>query len=101
MATMAPPQPVQTNPPDPAKLEQFMHKMVGDMAAAMSGSLVITGVKLGLYGKLAEIGPSTSQELADRLSLDERYVREWLSAQAASGFVDYDGLSVNLCCSTA
>lgn len=90
MATMAPPQPVQTLQPDPAKLEQFMHKMVGDMAAAMSGSLVITGVKLGLYGKLAEMGPATSSELADRLNLDERYVREWLSAQAASNFVDYD-----------
>jgi SAM-dependent methyltransferase len=93
MATMAPPQPVETLQPDPAKLEQFMHKMVGDMAAAMSGSLVITGVKLGLYGKLAEMGPTTSRELADRLNLDERYVREWLSAQAASEFVDYDALS--------
>ena len=90
MATMAPPQPVQTLQPDPAKLESFMHKMVGDMAAAMSGSLVITGVKLGLYGKLSELGQATSGELADRLGLDERYVREWLSAQAASGFVDYD-----------
>ena len=90
MATMAPPQPVETLQPDMAKLEQFMHKMVGDMAAAMSGSLVITGVKLGLYQKLAEIGPATSRDLADRLNLDERYVREWLSAQAASGFVDYD-----------
>jgi 2-polyprenyl-3-methyl-5-hydroxy-6-metoxy-1,4-benzoquinol methylase len=90
MATMAPPQPVQTLQPDPAKLEQFMHKMVGDMAAAMSGSLVITGVKLGLYGKLAQIGPASSHQLADTLNLDERYVREWLSAQAASGFVDYD-----------
>jgi SAM-dependent methyltransferase len=93
MATMAPPQPVETLQPDPAKLEQFMHKMVGDMGAAMSGSLVITGVKLGLYGKLAEIGPASSRELADRLDLDERYVREWLSAQAASGFVDYDSSS--------
>lgn len=93
MATMAPPQPAETLQPDPAKLEQFMHKMVGDMAAAMSGSLVITGVKLGLYGKLAEIGAATSRELADRLKLDERYVREWLSAQAASGFVDYDASS--------
>jgi SAM-dependent methyltransferase len=64
--------------------------MVGDMGAAMSGSLVITGYKLGLYGKLAEIGPATSSQLADALGLDERYVREWLSAQAASGFVDYD-----------
>ena len=90
MATMAPPQPVQTFQPDPAKLEHFMHKMVGDMAAAMSGSLVITGVKLGLYAKLSELGRATSRELADRLGLDERYVREWLSAQAASGFVDYD-----------
>jgi len=93
MATMAPPQPVHTLQPDPAKLEQFMFKMVGDMAAAMSGSLVITGVKLGLYGKLAEIGPASSRQLADELNLDERYVREWLSAQAASGFVDYDATS--------
>jgi SAM-dependent methyltransferase len=64
--------------------------MVGDMGAAMSGSLVITGTKLGLYKALAEIGPATSSELAKHLGLDERYVREWLSAQAASGFVDYD-----------
>jgi SAM-dependent methyltransferase len=90
MATIAPPQPVQSRQPDPAKLETFMHKMVSDMGAAMSGSLVITGYKLGLYPKLAEIGPSTSDDLADALGLDERYVREWLSAQAASGFVDFD-----------
>lgn len=90
MATMAPPQPVQTLQPDPAKLEHFMHKMVGDMAAAMSGSLVITGVKLGLYDKLSKMGPARSEELASALNLDERYVREWLCAQAASGFVDYD-----------
>lgn len=67
-----------------------MHKMVGDMAAAMSGSLVITGAKLGLYKALAELGAATSSQLAERLRLDERYVREWLSAQAASGFVDYE-----------
>jgi SAM-dependent methyltransferase len=76
--------------PDPQKLEDFMHKIVGDMAAAMSGSLVITGTKLGLYKALADQGAATSAELAERLGLDERYVREWLSAQAASGFVDYD-----------
>ncbi|HET8750619.1 MAG TPA: class I SAM-dependent methyltransferase [Sphingomicrobium sp.] len=90
MATMAPPRPTHVQEPDAAKLEQFMHKIVGDMAAAMSGSLVITGAKLGLYKALAELGPSTSQQLADKLNLDERYVREWLSAQAASGFVEYD-----------
>jgi SAM-dependent methyltransferase len=90
MATIAPPRPEQTMQPDPQKLEQFMHKMVGDMGAAMSGSLVITGTKLGLYKALAEIGPATSAELAKHLGLDERYVREWLSAQAASGFVEYE-----------
>ena len=90
MATIAPPQPVQTGEPDPHKLEEFMHKMVGDMGAAMSGSLVITGTKLGLYKALNEGGPATSAALAERTGLDERYLREWLSAQAASGFVDYD-----------
>lgn len=75
---------------DPQKLEAFMGKMVGDMGAALSGSLVITGVKLGLYRTLAEIGPATSHELAERAGISDRYAREWLSAQAASGFVDYD-----------
>lgn len=90
MATTAPPQPALTTAPEMQKLEQFMNKLVGDMGAAMSGSLVITGAKLGLYKALAEMGPATSDELANRLGLDERYVREWLSAQAASGFIDYD-----------
>ncbi|HEY0324930.1 MAG TPA: methyltransferase domain-containing protein [Allosphingosinicella sp.] len=75
---------------DPDKLEAFMGKMVGDMSAAISGALVVLGDKLGLYRALAEIGPATSQDLADRTGLAERYVREWLAAQAASGFVDYD-----------
>ena len=75
---------------DPQKLEQFMGKMVTDMSAAMSGPLVIMGVKLGLYKALAEGGAKTSQQLAETTGIRERYVREWLAAQAASGFVDYD-----------
>lgn len=75
---------------DDVKLHAFMGKMVGDMGAAMSGALVIVGAKLGLYKALAEIGPATSEALAARTGLAERYVREWLAAQAASGFVDYD-----------
>src|SRR4051812_950245 len=75
---------------DSDKLHAFMGKMVGDMGAAMSGALVITSAKLGLYRTLADMGPATSGELAERLGLSERYVREWLAAQAASGFVDYD-----------
>jgi len=74
---------------DHIKLEAFMGKMIGDMSAAMSGALVIVGAKSGLYKALAR-GPATSAELAERSGLFERYVREWLAAQAASGFVDYD-----------
>lgn len=74
---------------DHTKLEAFMGKMVGDMSAAMSGALVVVGAKSGLYKALAR-GPATSAELAERSGLFERYVREWLAAQATSGFVDYD-----------
>jgi 2-polyprenyl-3-methyl-5-hydroxy-6-metoxy-1,4-benzoquinol methylase len=75
---------------DEAKLEEFLGKMVGDMGAAVSAALVLTGDKLGLYKALASDGPLTSEELAKRTGTTERYVREWLSAQAASGYVEYD-----------
>lgn len=75
---------------DPDKLQTFMGKMVGDMGAALSGSLVITGAKLGLYRTLADGGPMSSAELAAKAGITERYAREWLSAQAASGFVEHD-----------
>ena len=63
---------------DPAIFEAFLGKMVNDMGAAISGALVITGTKLGLYKALAEGGPATSQALADRAGISERYAREWL-----------------------
>ena len=75
---------------DPAKLDVFMGKMVGDMSTAMSGALVITGARLGLYKALNDGGAATSTEFAGRTGLNERYLREWLAAQAAAGFIDYD-----------
>ncbi len=75
---------------DMDRLNAFMGKMVGDMSASLSGALVIVGAKLGLYKGLADGGPQTSESLAARTGLTERYVREWLSAQAASGYVEYD-----------
>lgn len=78
-----------TEVPQEDRLNAFVGKMVGDMAAAMSGALVITGAKLGLY-KALDQGPATSEDLAGRAGIAERYAREWLSAQAASGYVDYD-----------
>jgi SAM-dependent methyltransferase len=75
---------------DPDKLNAFMGKMVGDLGAAMNTSLMLVGDKLGLYKALAENGPMNSTELAQATGTAERYVREWLAAQAASGYVDYD-----------
>jgi SAM-dependent methyltransferase len=64
--------------------------MVGDLGAALNASLLLVGDKLGLYKTLAEKGPMNSADLAQATGTAERYVREWLATQAASGYVDYD-----------
>ena len=76
-----------------AKLNAFVGKMVGDLGAAMSAALVVVGDRLGLYKHMAEAGPLTSEELARRAGAAERYVREWLAAQAAAGYAEYDAAS--------
>jgi ubiquinone/menaquinone biosynthesis C-methylase UbiE len=75
---------------DMAKFQDFMGKLVGDMGAAINASLVRLGDKLGLYRALASGGPQTPAELAKRTGTTERYVREWLNAQAGCGYVSYD-----------
>jgi SAM-dependent methyltransferase len=72
------------------RLEEFLHRAVGDMAAAAAGALTLTGHRLGLFRAMAGAGPLTSSELAKRTGTRERYVREWLNAQAAGGYVTYD-----------
>ena len=76
--------------PDPDKLNAFVGKMLGDLGAVANAALVIIGDKLGLYHALQQGEALTSTELAARTDTSERYVREWLAAQAASGYVDYD-----------
>ena len=75
---------------DETKLNDFMGKMVGDLGAAVSGALVVTGQKLGLYEKLSEHGPLTAHQLAEITSTSPRYILEWASNQAASGYIQYD-----------
>src|SRR6202050_4047162 len=77
-------------PINETKLHEFVMKAVGEMGAAMNAALIIVGDKLGLYKAMAGAGPMTSAELAAKTKTTERYVREWLSAQAAGGFVTYD-----------
>ncbi|HZP00113.1 MAG TPA: class I SAM-dependent methyltransferase [Terriglobia bacterium] len=75
---------------DQGKLEKFMEKAVGEMGAAINAALVLLGEKVGLYKAMAGAGPLTSEELARKTGTSERYVREWLNAQAAGGYVTYD-----------
>lgn len=75
---------------DMQKLEPLLGKMVTEAGAAANASLVLLGDKLGLFRALSADGPLTSTELAKKTGTNERYVREWLSAQAATGFIDYD-----------
>lgn len=72
------------------KLNALLGKMVGDLGAAVNGALVIIGDKLGLYKALQKQGRLTSQQLADATRTSERYVREWCSAQAAQGYLEYN-----------
>ena len=78
---------------DGAKLERFVFKAVDEVGATLNTALVVMGDRLGLYRALAGAGPLTSQELADRTGTAERYVREWLNAQAAGAYVEYDAES--------
>jgi SAM-dependent methyltransferase len=80
-------------PVDQAKLQKFMEKMIGDLGAAMGAALVIVGDKLGLYRAMAGAGAISSADLAAKTGTDERYVREWLAAQAAAGYLEYDSAS--------
>jgi SAM-dependent methyltransferase len=79
-----------SQPIDPSKLHDFVMKAVGEMGAAMNAALIVVGDKLGLYKAMAGAGPMTSAELASKTKTTERYVREWLAAEAAGGFVLYD-----------
>src|ERR1700752_3560759 len=74
---------------DMDKLNAFVGQFVGDLGAAVHSGMVVIGEKLGLYKVLAE-APMTSGELAAKTGTDERYVREWLSSQAAGGYVTYN-----------
>jgi len=75
---------------DENRLNEFIGKFVGDLGAVAHAATVLIGDRLGLYKAMADSEPITSAELAQRTDTDERYIREWLSAQAASGYVEYD-----------
>src|SRR5574341_1506409 len=72
------------------RLETLVNKALGDIGSALTASLVVIGDKLGLYSAMAGSGPGTPAQLAKLTETTERSVREWLAAQAAAGYVEYD-----------
>src|SRR4051794_14789583 len=76
---------------DEAKLMDFVHKAVGDVGALLGGSMVVIGDRLGVYRAMAGAGSVTSAELAKKTGTTQAYTPERLGAQAATGYVTYDG----------
>ena len=74
---------------DMNRLNVFIGQFVTDLGAAVHAGMVVIGEKLGLYKALAQ-GPISSLQLARKTGTDERYVREWLSSQAAGGYIVFD-----------
>jgi SAM-dependent methyltransferase len=75
---------------DQGKLDEFLGRFIGDLGAALSAALVVIGDRLGLYRAMRDGEPVSAEQLAERTETDARYVREWLSNQAAGGYVSYD-----------
>jgi SAM-dependent methyltransferase len=76
---------------DETKLMEFVFKAVGDVGSVLAGSMVVIGDRLGLYRAMAGAGPISPADLAAATGTTERYVREWLGSQAATGYVVYAG----------
>jgi 2-polyprenyl-3-methyl-5-hydroxy-6-metoxy-1,4-benzoquinol methylase len=78
---------------DQARAEQFGGRMLTTLNGAMLALTISVGHRTGLYDALSELEPATSEEIAERAGLQERYVREWLGGQLAGGIVEYDAES--------
>ncbi len=82
--------PSPNRPIDPDKLMGFVLKAVGEVGATLNTALVVMGDALGYYTAMADGAAITAAELAERTGTGEPYAREWLAAQAAGGYVEYD-----------
>jgi 2-polyprenyl-3-methyl-5-hydroxy-6-metoxy-1,4-benzoquinol methylase len=76
---------------DPDTLKELIGQVIADAGGALILPLALLGDRLGLFAALASGGPATAGELAKRTGLTERYLREWLLAMAAAGYVTYAG----------
>ena len=89
MALLRPARWAAMREPNLEKLNALLGKLVGDLGISLGGASILLGDRLGLYKAMADGEPVKPAELAKKTGLHERYVREWLSGQAASGYIDY------------
>ena len=73
---------------DQTRVEAFMGKTLGDAAGLFASVLAIVGDRLGLFRALADHGPASADELAERAAVDERYALEWLRGMHAAGTLE-------------
>ena len=78
---------------DPARLEEFVGRFVGDLGAVLHAATVLISARLGLYKAMSDCRWCSPEELAERTGTHLRYIREWLAAQAASGYAQYEPAS--------
>lgn len=78
------------NPVELKKTEEFAHRVLEDISSATTVIMSAIGDRLGLFKDLAENGAATSEEVAQRAKIHERYAREWLGGMTAAGYLIYD-----------
>src|SRR5882724_4619924 len=78
---------------DQNKVGSIAFKVLNDMGGAFTMALAYIGDRLGIFRTMDGAGPLTSQELADKSGLNERYIREWLNAMTTAEYIDYDAAS--------
>ena len=76
--------------PNIEKVRELQSKVMNDIAAGAIIPIMMIGDELGLFEKLHKLGPCSSESFAKQLKMDHRYIREWLLALSAAGYINYD-----------
>ena len=76
--------------PNIEKVRELQSKVMNDIAAGAIIPIMMIGDELGLFEKLHKLGPCSSENFAKQLKMDHRYIREWLLALSAAGYINYD-----------
>ena len=75
---------------DETKVKSLIDRVIADRGGSFVVALAYVGDRLGLFRAMHGTGPLTSEALARRAGLNERYVREWLKGMVAAEYLEYD-----------